>query len=376
MTAPRSLALTVALALSAAGQAPPPPPAAVAKLAASAAAARDAGKLDDALKLYRQALAQAPAWQEGWWQVGTIHYGRDQYPPCRDAFRRFTALNPKLSAGFAFLGLCEFQVKEFLNSVTHLEKAVQLGLPPGEQLSDVALYHLALLHTRGANFERALQYCVMLQKRPSPDPTLPALAGIAALRRPIFPHELPEADRDLAYRLGSAVLSAGAQPAAEVMAQFDEILRQYPKAASVHYSYATFLLVNDPERGLEELKKELEISPDHVPALVSLAFEYLRRGEPDKAKAPATKAAAFAPGSFAARACLGRVLMESGDGELAAAIRELEAAVKLAPESPQAHFSLAAAYARAGRKQAAARERAEVTRLKKLADEAGDRFLK
>jgi tetratricopeptide (TPR) repeat protein len=344
----------------------------VAKLAAAAAAARDAGRLDEALDLYRRALAQAPAWQEGWWQVGAIHYGRDQYPPCRDAFRRFTALNPTLSAGFAFLGLCEFQVKEFPSSVKHLEKAVQLGLPPGEQLSDVAIYHLALLHTRGANFERALQFCVLLQKRPSPDPTLPALAGIAALRRPIFPHELPEADRDLAYRLGSAVLSAGAKPPEEVMAQFDEIIRLYPKAASVHYSYATFLLVNDPERGLEELRKELEISPNHVPALVSLAFEYLRRGEPDKAKAPATKAVSIAPGSFAARACLGRVLMESGDSELAAATRELEAAVKLAPDSPQAHFSLAAAYARAGRKDAAARERAEFARLKKIVDAAGE----
>lgn len=355
-------------------QGPPPPPAAAAKTAAAAAAARAAGRTDEALKLYRQALAVAPGWQEGWWQVGTIHYARNEFAPCRDSFRKFTALNGSVSAAFAFLGLCEFQTKEFAGAVNHLERAVRLGLPNGEQLSDVAIYHLALLHTRGGDFERALQFCTMLLKRSVQDPTLPALAGIAALRRPIFPHELPEADRDVAYRLGSAILSAGTKPAEEVMAQFDDVVRQYPNTPSVHYTYATFLLVNAPDRGLEELKKEIEVSPDHLPALVSLAFEYLRRGEPENAKAPARKAAAAAPGSFAARACLGRVLMESGDGDLAAAIEELEAAVKLAPDSPQAHFSLASAYARAGRKEAAARERAEFARLKKLADDAGEKL--
>ncbi len=360
--------VSVLYASIASGQPAPSPPPAIAKLAHAAAAAREAGRLDEAIKLYRQALTLAPNWAEGWWQIGTIHYGRDEYPQCRDAFKKFVPLSPKLSPGYAFLGLCEFQAKEFAPSVAHLEKAVQLGLPNGEQLTDVALFHLAVLHTRGGDFERALQYCAMLTKKSVSDPSIAAVAGIAALRRPIFPHELPEPDRDLAARLGNLLLSIGSRPAEEVIAGFEELLSQYPKTPSLHYSYATFLLVNLPDKGVEQLKKELEISPDHLPALISLSFEYLKRGEAGLAKPYAEKAVTIAPRSFAARACLGRVLLETDDKDLPAAIRELEAAAKLAPESPQVHFSLASAYSRAGRKDLAARERAEFDRLQKLAN--------
>ena len=53
-------------------------------------------------------------------------------------------------------------------------------------------------------------------------------------------------------------------------------------------------------------------------------------------------------------------------GNLPKAIEELALAVKLAPESPQAHYALATAYARVGKTEEAARERAEFTRLDKL----------
>lgn len=368
----RALAATV-LALSAAAGAlsqPPPPPAAVAKIAVQAQQAREAERVDEALKLYRQAVAIAPKWVEGWWQIGTIEYGRDQYPLCRDAFRRFTALNSKLSAGFGFLGLCQFQTKELAAAISHLEKAVTLGLPNEEQFTDVVLYHLALAQTKAGNFERALQVCAMLTKKSVTDPNLIAVAGIAALRKPIFPHELGADDRDAAFRLGSTLLSVGAKSAAEVIADFDGIVRDYPKMPNVHYTYATFLLVNDPDKGLDELKKELELSPDHLPARISIAFEYLNRGRPDDARPHAEKAVAIAPGSFAAKACLGRVLLESDEKYLPEAIRQLEAATKLAPDSPQVRFSLASAYAKAGRKQDAARERTEFSRLQKLKEAA------
>jgi tetratricopeptide (TPR) repeat protein len=318
--------------------------------------------------LYSQALRIAPRWAEGWWQTGTIHYALNRYAQCRDAFRKFVALQPKLSAGFGFLGLCEFQTKEFPRSTASLERSVELGLPQDEQLTDVVLYHLALVHTKGGNFERALQICAMLAKKSIPDQNVASVAGIAALRRPLFPHELPEADRDAASRLGRLLLEVGARPAAEITVAFEELLKDYPKLPSLRYTYATFLLPNAPDQGVEQLKAELEISPEHLPALISLAFEYLGRGKPELALPYAEKAAKIAPGSFAARACLGRVLLEAGEQHLAAATRELEMAARLAPDSPQIRFSLASAYARAGRKADAAREREEFARLKQVID--------
>ncbi len=347
---------------------PPPPPAAIAGIASQAAAAREANRSDEALRLYRQAVQAAPKWEEGWWQIGTIQYGLDQYPQCRDAFRKFVALNAKLSAGFAFLGLCEFQTKELAAALDHLEKAAALGLPNGEQLSDVAIYHLALLHTKAGNFERALQFAGMLAREGVPDPNVVAVTGIAALRRPIFPHELPESDRDVAFKLGSALMGVGPSPAAVTTARFEELVHAYPKTPNVHYSYATVLLASDPDKGIDQLKQELAIQPDHLPALISLAFEYLKRDKADVARPYAEQAAKVAPRSFAARACLGRVLLGLNPPDVPGAIRELEASAKLAPDSPQVHYSLAAAYMKVGRKQDAARERAEYARLKKLTD--------
>jgi len=353
-----------------AGAQPTPPPASVAAIVRKAAAARDANQPEQALKLYSQALRITPRWAEGWWQTGTIHYAQDHYPQCRDAFRKFAALEPKLGAGFGFLGLCEFQTRDFPRSTVSLEHAVAIGLPQGEQLTDVVLYHLALVHTKGGNFERALQVCSMLVKKSVSDPNVAAVAGIAALRRPLFPHELPEADRDAASRLGNLMLAVGARPEEEIIAAFEELVRDYPRLPSLRYTYATFLLPNSPDKGLEQLIAELAISPDHLPALISIAFEYLGRGKPESAMPYAGKAARTSPASFAARACLGRVLLEAGDQNLPAAIRELEAAVQLAPDSPQVRFSLASAYSKAGRRQDAARERAEFARLKKLMDAA------
>ena len=355
---------------------PPPPPPSVAKLAREAGAARDANRPEEALKLYQQAVRVAPKWKEGWWHIGAIQYGLDQYEKCREAFRRFVAIDPSLSAGFAFLGLCEFQTKEFGPALEHLEKGFSLGLPNDQQLSDVAIYHTALLQTKAGNFERGLLLCRILARKGLESPELVAIAGIASLRRPIFPHELPPEDRAVTFKLGAAMLAGGQTPVEEVLRRLDEVATEYPNTPNVNYSYATVLLAQDPDKAVNVLKRELEISPDHLPSLVSLAFEYLKRGEPDNARPYAEKAARLAPGSFAARTCFGRVLLESSDADIPNAILELEAAAKLAPDSPQVQFSLASAYARAGRKQDAAKARAEFSRLKSLGDSGASKEVK
>ena len=69
----------------------------------------------------------------------------------------------------------------------------------------------------------------------------------------------------------------------------------------------------------------------------------------------------MAPNLFAAHNALGRALLETGQTDRA--VQELEAGVKLAPDSPELRFSLARAYQRAGRGEDAARERAEFRKL-------------
>ena len=63
----------------------------------------------------------------------------------------------------------------------------------------------------------------------------------------------------------------------------------------------------------------------------------------------------------------GQVKATTKDDDVDGAIKELLIGVKLAPESPGLHFTLARAYQRAGRVEEATRERDEFTRLDKMA---------
>src|ERR1035438_1124462 len=57
-------------------------------LAAKATTARDAERLDEAVPLFRKALALNPKWAEGWWSLGTIEYDRNQYDAAAREFQK------------------------------------------------------------------------------------------------------------------------------------------------------------------------------------------------------------------------------------------------------------------------------------------------
>jgi predicted Zn-dependent protease len=124
------------------------------------------------------------------------------------------------------------------------------------------------------------------------------------------------------------------------------------------------MLSQDSDAALKQFKLELEISPQHYPAMVQMAFEYLKRDQYNDALPLAEKAVQLAPKLYAARNVLGRVLLELG--QIDKAIAQLEEGVRIAPSSPEMHFALARAYTRAGRKEDAARERETFKKLQDL----------
>lgn len=336
------------------------------QIAKQASAAKDQNRLDEAIELYRKGVKLRPSWVEGWWFLGTLLYDQDRYPDARDAFRRFTGLDAKAPAGFALLGLCEYQTKEYEPALAHLNQARRLGLSQADQMNNVALYHTAALLTHFQQYEPAGQILFALVRQGNVTPAVIEAIGLAALRKPLLPGQLPAGDRELVFKTGRAVCSAGQRQVAKAQKEFDDLLQSYPNAPNVHYTYASFLLSSNPDGAIGEFQKELEISPGHLPALVSLAMEYLKRGEPNESRKYAEQAVAVDAKSFASQAALGRVLVDLGEVEKG--IEHLEFSVKLAPDSPQTRIALASAYAKVGRKEDAARERTEFLRLKKLSE--------
>ena len=329
-----------------------------------ASQARLSGRMDEAVLGYKRALAATPAWSEGWYFLGTIHYEKDRPRECVDAFSRFVKLQPNVSAGHALLGLCFYQLKQYPAALSELNQAERIGLPGGDPLTNVASFHAALLYTKDANFEKAMQILGFFSRGETIDPKVIELSGIAALRRPIFPAELPPEDRELVYRVGRAVMTAGARRTAEASKMLEELVQDFPRQASLHFVYGTLLLGGDTEAALRELDEVLKLQPDHLPTLVVMGLEYLRQSKFVEARKSGEAAVRVAPRNFTARTVLGRALVE-GDFDLAAGLLELETAVQLEPGSPQVRIALASAYAKAGRREDAAKQRAEFLRLRK-----------
>jgi predicted Zn-dependent protease len=152
--------------------------------------------------------------------------------------------------------------------------------------------------------------------------------------------------------------------ASEAQEAFQALIARYPDAPNLHYAFGSFLQHNQPDAALAEFRRELQVSPTHVPARLHIAYEYIQRGDYAAGLPLAEQAVELAPNWFAARLILGQILL--GTGDTARAIQELEAGVNLAPDNPVMRFLLARAYARAGRKDDAARERATFLRLDKM----------
>ncbi|BDC49856.1 hypothetical protein F183_A21720 [Bryobacterales bacterium F-183] len=333
-------------------------------LQAQATQARLAGRLDEAVTAYKRALVATPAWSEGWYFLGTIYYEKDRPKDCVDAFARFTKLQPNVSAGHAFLGLCLFQLGQYPASLAELNRAERIGLPQEDALTDVASYHAAMLHTKDGNFEKALQILNFFSRRETIDPKIIELTGITALRRAIFPADLQASDRELIYRTGRAVMTGGARRAAEAARMFEELTQDFPTERNLHFVYGSLLLGSDPEAAMRQFQQELKIQPDHLPTHVVMGLQYLSQGQFEAARSTGEIAIKLAPRNFTAYTVLGRALAEGGL-DIPAGIASLEKAVELEPGSPQVRIALAAAYAKAGRRDEAAKQRAEFQRLKK-----------
>jgi tetratricopeptide (TPR) repeat protein len=336
-----------------------------ARLEKAATEARLAERWQDALGIYAKLVKLKPDYVEGYWYQGTGHYAQDNFTQCRASMRQVLKLAPKNGAAYAFLGLCEFELKEYDRALQHLLQSRILGVGDVPDLAGSARYHAALLMTRMEQHEQALETLGEFAKEGNDNPRVIEAMGIATLRMPLLPSELPPDRREMVLMAGRASYMMATRNTASAEKAFDALAFRYPETPNVHYAVGVFLLQEKPDRAVDEFKRELELQPQHPFSLMQLAYEYLKRGEPAVALPFAKQAVAVAPNAFPARKALGQALLETGDVE--GAIRELEIGIKLAPESPGLHFTIARAYQRAGRLEDATRARNEFTRLDRIA---------
>jgi tetratricopeptide (TPR) repeat protein len=339
-------------------------PAGFAALVKQAAAAREANELDKVVTLYKQALALKPDWTEGWWSLGTACYDLDRYQEANDAFRRVLAKDDSDGITWVFKGLTSFKLKRYDEALSELLQARRRGVTSSREISEAARYHTALLLIRNEDYEQAQAVLSDFGLEGNDSPRIIEALGLATLRMPLLPDDVPGTRRELVMLAGRAQYFTAARLMQASQNAFETLVSRYPDTPNVHYAYGVMLSGEQPDQAIERFKRELRVSPTHVLAKIQIAFAYIKRSEFAEAKPWAEQAVQEAPTQFVAHNALGQVLLNLGDVE--GAVRALEAAVKLAPDSPAMHFALARAYRAAKRTADADREQAEFTRLDRL----------
>jgi tetratricopeptide (TPR) repeat protein len=331
------------------------------QLLQAAEKARDENRNDEAVRLFRRALSENPDSEEGLWYLASVLYEKEQFAEARDVLRQFMTLRPDAGPGWALLGLSEFQLREYSRALDHLQRGMADGLGGRKGLVQTVYYDAVILLTR---FERYDDSMDMLQKMLASGDSVPGLlepAGLAGLRLPYLPAEIPPDQRNLIALAGKAVMAAQTEHYEEADLDLVRLVEAYPHQPGVHFLRGAYLAQLHPQEAVPEFERELEISPFHVLARVRLAQQLVTDGEFDRALALAHQAIQLDPKRASAHMMAGEALIAKADE--AGGIRELEAAREIDPSIARIHWDLLRAYAAVGRKEEAGREKKEIERL-------------
>ena len=331
-------------------------------LAARAAAERDAGDLTAAIRDYQAEVKRRPDWEEGWQQLGTLLYATGRHPEAVAAFKKLVQLNPRLGSAWALLGLSEFETKDYKNALIHLQHGQELGLTGNAAAMQTARYHLAALLNLNGEFDRAMELLVPeIGPGPFQEQVRQAM-GIALLRMPVLPDQVPTADRALVRSAGETAALLAQSRYDEAFPLLKQMLKDHPGTPFLHFANGSALAsLSQYEEAEMEFREEAKISPQSALPYIRMASIALRLHHGEDAAAAAQRAVELTPQSFTAHYMLGRALLETGKPEQA--VKEFETANRLEPSSPEVHFNLARAYAKAKMPEQAEQERAIFARL-------------
>jgi tetratricopeptide (TPR) repeat protein len=355
------LLLLVSIASSAI---PAPPQQSFDEVVKQAASARKEDRTNEAIGLYRRAVQMRPSWDEGWLWLGTALYDQDRFPEAQDSFAHFVAIKPQPGPAWAMKGLCEFEMRDYTQARTDLQTWGRGTFHGDGDLTEVAAFHWAMLLTRQGEFVRALYMLADRARRDGESPPLVEAMGLASLRMPNLPEDYPSELRERVWLAGKSAFYASVHDYARSEEYSHRLLAKYGQQPEVHYLEGTHLLFElKPAEAAKEFRKELQISPQHTPAMLELARIDIDAGNQTEALTLARHATEIDPTNPDGHHILGRALLAAGQANEAS--QELEAAERLVPNDAAVHSQLATAYRELGRREDADREMSTYVSLKK-----------
>jgi tetratricopeptide (TPR) repeat protein len=333
------------------------------QLSQAAKQARNQNRDDEAIALYQRALKLQPEWDEGLWDAASLLYEKDKFAESRDLLRRFVADQPKAGIGWSLLGLTESQTHEYARALDHLRQGTTLGTSGSQGMARSVSYYSAILLTRFEMYDQSQNLLFQIARSGQAASFLIEPLGLATLRMPLLPDEIPSDRRELVRLAGEAAFAVSDQRPDAAEKLFRQMIAIYPNEPGANFLFGAFLMTEHPEEGIKEMKRELEVSPFHVPARVRMAEEYVKEGQLGCALPLAAEAVKLDPQDATTHLAWGDAL--AAKGNIPAATHELETARDLAPEIMKIHWALYRAYGAAGRSDDAVKEKEAIEKLTK-----------
>jgi tetratricopeptide (TPR) repeat protein len=326
------------------------------------------GALEEAAAEYRAVIKSAPSYAEAHANLGAVMSRLGRYDEAIAGYEAALRLNPQLTPVLLNLGIAHYRAGQFAKAAETLERF--LTTTPGHiqacQLLGISLVALGRDADGVARLEPISETI--------DDPTALYSLGLAYLRlnRPevkTITSRLvaSSAGKSLGLLLrGQWLLSNLAYK--QAAGELEEAAQFNPELPRLQFSLGlSYLKLGRSQEALACFERELRQSPQDFSTLYYLAYVHESSGKLDVARARVGEALKLEPQSPEANTLLGKVLFKQG--KAAEAVAPLESAVAKDPADSEKRYLLARVYQRLGRQKDAAREFAEVQRLKNQAIE-------
>ena len=334
------------------------------------------GDFAGALVHLERAVALQPESSEAHYNLGVAQWYSGSKDRALAELWRSVSLDPAAGASQAFLGTALRDTGDLPRARASLQRAIAL-LPP-----TAAVYvDLGITYLRAGEVDKALGQLEAGLNLASPPGPMPDWDGaIAGLRRALAANTDPApaaaaaptptlAAAEAHHVLGLLLGRRGAD-SHEVAAEFREAIRLQPDFAEAHNHLGLVPIQADQdEEGLAALREAVRISPDYADAHANLGAA-LTPTNPKEAIKELEKAVALAPDSVKVQFNLATAYGASPDLGPAKEIEQLRKVVGLAPTFARAHLALGKALLQDGKVAEAVTELQEMTRLEPASGEA------
>ena len=211
-----------------------------------------------------------PQWDKGWADLGALYYATGKFPQAIAALKNSIAINPKNSQAWAFLGLTEFETKDYSNAYIHLDRARELDFRGTPAVMLLAIYHLAELRNLNGDFFGAADLLIPEVHQGRVNEQTKIILGMSMLRVPLLPAQLSPSSHALMHAAGETAVLQYSYKYDDTFRAFERMTKDFPiHRSSITPMHRLWTSFHDTTRPPHNCAKKSESTPEALSRISS-----------------------------------------------------------------------------------------------------------